>query len=129
MRDNHDGYLELIDAYERDGLYFGAVRVTIAEEVATFEFGIEQRSYISLKKILQTRPFDRLGKHRHFIRGNRSQRVEGSDTVTFSVRIEQGVNGMNFGDFRAPESLVSNLLWFQSLKDFQDASALKRLSY
>ena len=48
---------------------------------------------------------------------------------TVGIPIEQGVNGMNFGDFRAPESLVSNLLWFQSLKDFQDASALKRLSY
>jgi hypothetical protein len=128
MRDNHNDYLELLDAYERDGSYFGAVRVTIAEAVATFEFGVEQRSYISLKKILQTRPFDRLGKHRYFIMGRRSKLVEGSDTAPFGVRIEEGVNGMNFENFLAPVSLVSNLLWFQSLKDFQDASALKRLS-
>ncbi len=47
--------------------------------------------------------------------------------VTFSVRIEQGVNGKSFENFHGPTSLVSNLLWFQSLKDFQDTAALKRL--
>jgi hypothetical protein len=128
MRDNHDGYPELLDAYERDGLYFGAVRVTVAGEVATFEFGVEQRGYISLKQILQTHPFDPLGKHRYFFKGNFSKREPDSDTISFGVRIEQGANGKSFEDFRGPVSLVSNLLWFQSLKGFQDTAALKRLS-
>jgi hypothetical protein len=69
MRDNHDGYPELLDAYERDGFYFGAVRVTVAGEVAAFEFGVEQRGCVSLKQILHTLPFDPLGKHRHFFKG------------------------------------------------------------
>jgi hypothetical protein len=43
VRDNHDGYPEILDAYERDGSYFGALRVTVADEVAAFEFGVEQR--------------------------------------------------------------------------------------
>ena len=60
MRDNHDGYPELLDAYERDGLFYGAVRVTVADEVAAFEFGVERRGYVTLRQILQTRPFDTL---------------------------------------------------------------------
>jgi hypothetical protein len=128
MRDNHDGYPELLDAYERDGLYFGAVRVTVAGEAAAFEFGVEQRGYVSLKQIVQTRPFDPLGKHRYFFKGNFSKREPDSDTVRFGVRIEQGANGKSLENFSGPLSLVSNLLWFQSLKDLQNTAALKRLS-
>jgi hypothetical protein len=128
MRDNHDGYPELLDAYERDGLYFGAVRVTVAGEAAAFEFGVEQRGYVSLKQILQTRPFDPLGKHRYFFKGNFSKREPDSDTVRFGVRIEQGANGKSFENFSGPLSLVSNLLWFQSLKDLQNTAVLKRVS-
>jgi hypothetical protein len=91
VRDNHDGYPEILDAYERDGSYFGALRVTVADEVAAFEFGVEQRGHISLKQILQTRPFDPLGKHRYFFKGNFSKRGPDGDTVSFGVRIEQGV--------------------------------------
>jgi len=128
MRDNHDGYPELLDAYERDGLYFGAVRVTVAGETAAFEFGVEQRGYVSLKQILQTRPFDPLGKHRYFFKGNFSKREPDSDTVSFGVRIEHGVNGKSFENFSGPVSLVSNLMWFQSMRDLQNTTALKRLS-
>jgi hypothetical protein len=45
MRDNHEGHSELLDAYERDGLYFGAVRLIIAGEVAAFEFGLDKRGF------------------------------------------------------------------------------------
>ncbi|MGA7695978.1 MAG: hypothetical protein WCA76_13210 [Candidatus Sulfotelmatobacter sp.] len=128
MRDNHDGCPELLDAYEREGLYFGSIRLTIADEVAAFEFGVEQRGYVSLKQILQTRPFDALGRHRYFFTGSFSKREPTSDIVRFDVRIEQGANGQNFKNFSGPVSLVSNLLWFQSLDNFQDAAALKRLS-
>ena len=121
-----EGYPELLGAYERDNCYLGVVRVTVAGEVAAFEFGVEQRGYISLKQILQTCPFDPLGRHRHFFKGNFSKSEPDSDTVSFGVRIEQGTNGKSF-DFKGPVSLVSNLLWFQSLKDLQPTTPLKRL--
>jgi hypothetical protein len=126
MRDNHEGYPELLDAYERDGLYFGAVRVIVAGDGAAFEFGVEQRGYLSLKKVLQSRPFDLRGQYRYFFKGNFTRRESDSDTVTFGVRIEQGANGKGF-DFNGPISLVSNLLWVQALRDFQSTAALKRL--
>lgn len=126
MRDNHSGYPELLDAFERDGLYFGIVRVTVAGETAAFEFGIEQRGYAALKRILQSHPFDPLGKYRYFFAAS-YRRGPGSDTVVLKVRIEQGTNGKGFA-FDGPISLGANLIWFQSLKDFQDTAALKRLS-
>jgi hypothetical protein len=127
MRDNHDGYPELLDAYEREGSYFGAVRVIVTGEEATFEFGLDERGYLSLKGILQSRPFEPRGQYRYFFRGNFGKRDDASDKVTFGVRIEQGANGKGF-DFDGPVSLVSNLLWFQSLKDLQPTAPLKRLS-
>jgi hypothetical protein len=127
MRDSHDGYPELLDAYQREGSYFGAVRVIVAGEAAAFEFGVDERGYFSLKRVLQSRPFEPRGQYRYFFRGNFSKRETASDTVRFSVHIEEGANGKGF-DFAGPVSLVSNLLWFQSLKDLQATASLKRLS-
>jgi hypothetical protein len=126
MRDNHEGYPELLDAYDRDGSYFGAVRVTIAGEVAAFEFGVDERGYLSLKRVLQSRPFEPRGQYRYFFRGNFTKREPASDTVTFGVRIEQETNGKGFA-FDGPTSLVSNLLWFQSLQDLAPTASLRRL--
>jgi hypothetical protein len=127
MRDNHDGYPELLDAYEREGSYFGAVRVIVTGEVAAFEFGLDECGYRSLKRVFQSHPFEPRGQYRYFFRGSFRKREASSDTVTFSVRIEEGANSKGF-DFDGPASLVSNLLWFQSLKDLQPAASLKRLS-
>jgi hypothetical protein len=126
MRDSHDGYPELLDAYERDGLHLGAVRVTVAGEVATFEFGLDKRGDLLLKRVLQSCPFEPHGQYRYFFRGSFTKRALDSDTVTFGVHIEQGANVKSF-DFDGPTSLVSNLLWFQSLKDLQGTASLKRL--
>ena len=126
MRDNHDGYSELVDAYERNGLYFGAVRVTLADETAAFEFGVEKRGYFSLKRILQSCPFEAREQYRYFFNGRFSKRDLASDIVTFGVRIEQGATGKIF-DFDGPASLVANLLWFQSLNNLESTSSLKRL--
>jgi hypothetical protein len=126
MRDNHEGYPELLDAYEREGSYFGAIRVVVAGEVAAFEFGLDDRGYRSLKRVLRSRPFEPRGQYRYFFRGNFSKREATSDTVTFGVRVEEGRNGKGF-NFEGPTSLVSNLLWFQSLKDLQATASLKRL--
>ena len=127
MRHNHPGYPELLDAYEREGSYFGVVHVIVAGEGATFEFGLDERGYRSLKRVLQSRPDGPRGQYRYFFRGKFSKREATSDTVRFSVRIEAGANGKGF-DFEGPASLVSNLLWFQSLKDLQATSSLKRVS-
>ena len=100
---------------KREGSYFGAVRVIVGGEAAAFEFGVDKLGYSSLRRVLQSRPFDPRGQYRYFFRGNFGKRESDSDTVRFGVHIEQGANVKSF-DFDGPTSLVSNLLWFQPLK-------------
>ncbi|HYG98275.1 MAG TPA: hypothetical protein VD837_04030 [Terriglobales bacterium] len=128
MRDNHQGYPELRDAYERDGLYFGVVRVTTATETASFEFGVEQQGYFALRRILQSRPFENLpGIHyRYFFTGRYGRKKLNAEPVLIGIRVEQGKNAKTI-DFDCPTSLASNLVWFQALTDLQEAAALKRI--
>ncbi len=121
---------EILDAYERDGNFFGVVRVTAADKTARIEFGLDKKGYVALRKILQTRPFDRTPgvPHRFFFLATvRKEPKSARDVpVTISIRIEQGRFGKHF-DFDGPLSLASNLQWFDQLKDISEAAALKRL--
>jgi hypothetical protein len=75
MRDNSEGYLELRDAYERDGLYFGVVRVRTPSEAASIEFGVERAGYLALRRIFECRPFGSMPgvKHSFYFTGSHSQ--------------------------------------------------------
>ncbi len=53
MRDNREGFPEIVNAYERDGQYFGAVRLDRSGNTATFEFGVAVAGYTALKRILR----------------------------------------------------------------------------
>ncbi len=129
MRDNHEGYPELRDAYERDGLYFGVVRLVASNETASFEFGVERAGYTTMKQIMQTRPFDTSvgAGYRYFVTGSYTRNKLGEEPVTIGVRIEQGNQAKTF-DFDCPTSLASNLRWFESISEISQASALKRIS-
>jgi hypothetical protein len=128
MRDNHQACPELMATYERDGLYFGVVRVTLPSDSAAFEFGVEQKGYEALKRILQTRPFDQMPgiAYRYFFTGSYGRKLKDAEPVTIAVRVEQGTASKNV-DFECPISLISNLKWFFSLTDLNEAAALKRI--
>ena len=122
MRDNHEGMPEIIAAYERDGLYFGVVRVKTTQESAAFEFGVERQGYIALRRILECRPFGSMPgvKHSFYFTGSHAR-----DSI--SVRVEEGINGKSLS-FDCPTSLLANLLWFFQMHDLQEAAALKRVT-
>jgi hypothetical protein len=128
MRDNHLGMPEILNAYERDGFYFGVVRIVVSEEKAAFEFGVDEAGFKALRKVLQKQPFSNLPgiEYRYFFTGEYGRRKLGEEPVIFYIRIEQGIDASKF-EFDGPTTLVSNLRWFESLKDLSDASALKRL--
>ena len=130
MRDNHVGMPEILKAYERNGFYFGAVRIVVAEETAAFEFGVDQAGYLALRKILHTRPFSDMPgiEYRYFFAGplGYGRRENNEAPVTFDVRIEQGNDAGKF-EFLGPTSLVSNLIWFTKPRDLGEAGQLKRL--
>jgi len=128
MRDNHQGYPEIVAVNERDDSYFGVVRLTLPSDSAAFEFGVDRQGYGALKRILQTRPFDQMPAcpYRYFFTGNCSRKAKNAEPVTIVVRVEQGTKSKNF-DFDCPTSLASNLRWFFALKDLNEAAALKRI--
>jgi hypothetical protein len=128
MRDNSEGYLELRNTYECDGLYFGVVRVRTPSETASIEFGIEQAGYLALRRILETRPFGSMPgvKHSFYFTGSHGQEKSAYEPVNIGIRIEEGMNGRNL-DFPCPLSLAKNLKWFLYLKDLQETAGLKRV--
>jgi hypothetical protein len=56
VRDNHQGYPEILNVYKRDGSYFGVVRVSVSGDVAAFEFGVDQKGFIALNRISKQDP-------------------------------------------------------------------------
>jgi hypothetical protein len=123
MRDTHEGMPELLGAFERDGHYFAIVRVTLAGDTRDIEFGVPLDEYRTLRRILQTRPFDQLPglQYRYFI--DHAIGRTGEHTARIDIRIEQGRSGRQF-PFEIPLSLARNLYLFATLKDFSDASHL-----
>jgi len=84
LRDNHDGMLELVAAYERDSLYFGVVRVCTSSETASFEFGVHRTGFNALRRILDTRPFGSMPgvKHSFYFTGSHSAEESGQENVS-----------------------------------------------
>jgi len=130
MRDNHDGYPEIVNTYEREGQYFGAVRLILNDGSPTVEFGVTEAGHTALKRILNARPFDVLPglRYRYFFAGSfiGATRPD-QDVFTFDVRIEQGKAAKRF-QFNGPKTLLSNLLWFYELKSVGQTDHLNILA-
>jgi hypothetical protein len=126
MRDTHEGMPELLSAYEREGPYFGLVAVTSGGETRHIEFGVQPDGYSALRRVLQSRPFDKLPgiRYRYFI-AHAVFRASAS-IASVDMRIEQDANGRQF-PFEVPIGLAQNLLWFADLKDFNDAAHLRTI--
>ena len=120
---------EILDAYERDGNKFGVVRIKIAESSATFEFGVQEAGYRTLKRILESRPFSTTPglPHRCFFARTASKICTDSARRRFTIRIESGQNSKGF-EFEGPLLLAQNLIWFANLTSFDEASTLRRLA-
>ena len=128
MRDNHEGLPEILSACQRDGQYFGAVQIVKSGEAAAFEFGVTESGYYALKRILDARPFDSVPgvPCRFFFSGSYTGAEQGTETVIFGVRVEQGDTAKIF-EFQGPRALLANLLWFQGLPSLEPAPGLRRL--
>jgi len=128
MRDNHEGMPEIVDAYEKEGLYFGVVEITLGEICKQFQFGVSLNGYRALRKILQLQQFDSMPglKHRHFFALSYGQ-ISDSLDYRVDIRIEQGRDGRKI-EARVPKDLLANLLWFSKIKDFAEAAHLPTLN-
>lgn len=120
MRDNHEGMIEFIDAFQKDEHYF----VIIELESRRFQFGVSVRGYRAVKHVMQLRPFDAMPglKYRHFYAGS-SKRL-GTDDYCMYVRSELGRKGTT-NQLGLPKDLHANLLWFMRLENINEAAYLK----
>ena len=120
MRDNHDGMMEFIDAFEREGHYFAVVEL----QSKKFQFGVSQAGYRAIKKTMQIRRFDMMPglKYRYFYTG--SQRTARSEQYWMDVRTELGSDVVK-ERIDIPKDLHANLLWFQRLQNVADAGYLE----
>lgn len=129
VQDTSQGMPEILDAYLRDGLYFGVVQVVFEGESIAFEFGIDLDSYNTLQRVLQFRPdlpnTDAV-PHRHFFTGC-VQRITPGVPVCFSALVQQGQATRRF-EVVGPSSLVAQLLLFMNLKTPSAAGHLKRVT-
>ena len=118
MRDNHDGMLEIIAAFEQDGHYFALVQLERDGKQKLFRFGVDRKGYLALKRVLQLRPFDQIPgiKYRYFY-DHSALRLDTNDYTIIRVRVEQGRDGKLL-ESEAPRSLDANLRWFSQLKDW-----------
>lgn len=121
MRDNHEGMIEFVDAFEKDQHYFA-----IIEKVSRrFQFGVSKQGFRVLRKSMQIRPFDMMPglQYRYFYVG--SQRAEiGTENYWMEVRIELERDATK-ERIEIPKDLHANLLWFDRLENVDDAAYLE----
>lgn len=128
MRDNHEGMPEIVDAFEKDGQYFAIIGIQVSSESKQFQFGISANGYRALRKILQLRPFDTMPgvKQRYFFAGSYG-RIPASSEFRTDVRVEQSRQGKKV-EVRVPKDLLSNLVWFSTIRDFAEAAHLPEVN-
>lgn len=121
MRDNHEGMIEFVDAFEKERSYFAIVE----KASRRFQFGVSKESYRVLRKAMQLRPFDMMPglQYRYFYVG--SQRAEiGTENYWMEVRIELERDATK-ERIDIPKDLHANLLWFSRLEDIKEAAYLE----
>jgi hypothetical protein len=130
MRDNHEKLPELIAAYEREGQFFGIVRVTLGADSKLLEFGIDRGGFAAFKQMLDLRPFDSMPglPYRYFFVPSVRAKLSETDKQTrqITVRVELRRESKEI-EVTAPINLIQNLMWFFQLKDFAETKALKEL--
>ncbi len=123
MDEKFRGCPEILDAFEEAGRYFAVIRLEKQGEQRCFRFGVTQDGYVSLKRILQTRPFDQMpGLRRRYYFLPSPHRLDNGQ-VMMGIRIEQGNDGQNIGA-EGPIELAANLVWFSQLDDWGEAEHL-----
>ncbi len=68
-RDSHEGMPEILDAFQDGEQYFGVIAIELDGVSKKFRFGVSRKGYLTLKKVLQLRPFDKMPglKHQYFL--------------------------------------------------------------
>jgi hypothetical protein len=118
MRDSYDQMIELLEVKSEDSVFSSLIGHTINNEPLRIRFQIETSDYGRLKSILQFRPFENTGvsPYRYFFVLSIRKDLENEGLAFINIRVEQLKNHKQY-EFPISRRYVSNLLWFNSLKD------------
>jgi hypothetical protein len=122
MRDNHEGYPEILDVVEEGGFAHALVQLEVEGQVRRFRFSVSAEGYRALRRLLQLRPFDKMpgSAYRYFFVSG--QRTSARGKPRMIVRVEQGRNAKQL-EVDAPLDLLANMEWWRELRDFKLAEA------
>lgn len=119
--------IEFLDAFEEDAHYFTVIEAQ-GKEIGSqkFRFGVDRNGYLAIRKILESRPFDKLPglDYRYIWKGIVNRKQDDSNTCILNVTCLQG-NNIKTIEFDAPISAGANLKWFRDLESFDQAAAMK----
>ncbi|MDA0206208.1 MAG: hypothetical protein O3A53_06390 [Acidobacteria bacterium] len=112
---------ELIDAYERQGHFYGTVQLRLNAVAPLVEFGLTPGSYRAMKKILSLRPFDAIPglSYRFFFAG-----AARKDLIRIRVELDRKSKQL---EAAVPPELSANLEWLISVDDPKALSHLRHL--
>jgi hypothetical protein len=115
---------EIIDAFEKEGQYFGIIGIKVDGVSKQFQFGVSLNGHRALRKILQLRPFDSMPGvgQRYFFAGSYGK-IPGSANFKTDVRVEQNRDGKHL-EVSVPKDLLTNLVWFDQIKSFSETAHL-----
>jgi hypothetical protein len=124
MRDNHEKLPEILEALKENENSFCVVAMERAEKTKQFRIGISRESYLALKQLFETRPFDQMPRisYLYFFVPNVQRLDDGR--VRMTVRVEQGKDGKQI-EIKTPKELFANLKWFFELDDWSKADHLR----
>ena len=123
MRGSHKEMIEIIDSFEKEGLYFVQIALYFGDAKNHYQFGVQKSGYNTVKRIFQFRPFDPAShsKYRYFWNYGHGRNDDG---YFLDIRFEQDKNGKSY-PIRADEGLGSNLRWFIEIKDKKEIEHLQ----
>ena len=123
MRDTSEGMIEFIKTLKSDDGYFFIISVPKKTEKKNFRFGVSPSTYKALRRILESRPLDKMPglKYRYFWNGSMSKKTE--NKICLGIRCEVDGNGKSI-DFEVPHTLAANLKWFSKIETFDEAEHL-----
>jgi hypothetical protein len=126
MRESNEDLIELLSATHPSPDSYGCIaQMLLANEHVKVLFGISQKDYVFLKKILSTQPFQPAytSKYRYFfVLSWRKNPDTGNTSV--AVRIEQGTLHKQFF-FDISKALLSNLAWLKQLKSLDEIAHIR----
>lgn len=118
MRDSNENMIELLNVSNIDNVYSSLIRHKILDKELNLRFGIDQKDFGHLKRILEFRPYENTGvaPYRYFFALAYRNDPDNSELAFTNIRVEQLDRHKQY-EFKISKKYIANILWFNSLTD------------